>query len=68
MSNAAAASASSPPGWADVSTARHRTSPIRWGLSMLLTLVVVQVVYFLFSNPRFEWPVVGKYLFSANVL
>ncbi|MDP2408214.1 MAG: amino acid ABC transporter permease [Hydrogenophaga sp.] len=68
MSNAAATPASAPPAWADVSTARHRTSPIRWGLSLLLALVALQVVYFLFSNPRFEWPVVGKYLFSVNVL
>ncbi|WP_439586830.1 amino acid ABC transporter permease [Hydrogenophaga sp.] len=52
----------------DVSTARHRTSPFRWGLTLLLVLAAVQVVYFLFTNPRFEWAVVWKYLFSANIL
>lgn len=55
-------------GLADVATARHRTSPLRWGLSLLLALAALQVVYFLFTNPRFEWVVVGKYLFSVNIL
>lgn len=52
----------------DVSAARHRTSPLRWGLTLLLTVAALQIVYFLFTNPRFEWNVVGKYLFSANIL
>lgn len=53
---------------ADVATARHHTSPLCWGLSLLLALAALQVVYFLFSNPRFEWAVVGKYLFSVHIL
>ena len=52
----------------DVATARHRTSPLRWCVTVLLVLMALQVVYFMFTNPRFEWAVVGKYLFSANVL
>lgn len=56
------------PDFTDVATARSRTSPLRWCITILLTLAAVQVVYFMFTNPRFEWTVVGKYLFSTNVL
>ena len=52
----------------DVATALRRTSPLRWCITVLLVLMALQVVYFMFTNPRFEWAVVGKYLFSANVL
>ncbi|MCW5654475.1 amino acid ABC transporter permease [Hydrogenophaga sp.] len=61
----AAAGATEP---VDVATARHRTSPLRWGMTLLLLVVALQVVYFLFTNPRFEWAVVWKYLFSVNIL
>lgn len=53
---------------ADVSQARHRASPLRSGLTLLLAAAALQIAYFLFTNPRFEWGVVWKYLFSANIL
>lgn len=52
----------------DVARARARTSPLRWAATVLLALVALQVLVFLASNPRFEWPVVGRYLFAESVL
>ncbi|GAA1043066.1 amino acid ABC transporter permease [Virgisporangium ochraceum] len=52
----------------DVATARPRFRPWRWLTGALLLAVAVQVVVFLYSNPRFEWDVVGEYLFDATVL
>ena len=52
----------------DAAQARARTGPLRWMGTLLLALVAVQILLFLFTNPRFEWPVVGKYLFAPSVL
>lgn len=53
---------------ADVSTARPRFRPLRWLGGALLAVVVAQILWFLYSNPRFEWDVVAQYLFDPNVL
>ena len=52
----------------DVARARPRTSPLRWAGTVLIALVALQVAAFLFTNPRFEWPVVLKYLFAPGIL
>lgn len=52
----------------DVAQARARTSPLRWAATALLALVALQVIAFLVTNPRFEWPVVGRYLFAETVM
>lgn len=52
----------------DVATARRRTSIPRVVAGFLLALVALQVVVFLVMNPRFEWPVVLKYLFAPSIL
>lgn len=52
----------------DVANARHRTSPLRWAISLFLALAAFQLVFFLFTNPRFEWAVVWKYLFSWSII
>ncbi|MCM2250960.1 MAG: amino acid ABC transporter permease [Ramlibacter sp.] len=52
----------------DVSQARPRRSPLRVAVTVVLTLIALQVALFLFTNPRFEWPVVLKYLFAPSVL
>ena len=52
----------------DVANARRRTGPMRWFVSAVLLLLAVQLVLFLVSNPRWEWPVVGKYLFAPSIL
>jgi polar amino acid transport system permease protein len=57
-----------PAAYADVSTAHARTSPLRLALTVFFALIALQVASFLFTNPRFEWAVVWKYLFSSNVL
>jgi polar amino acid transport system permease protein len=52
----------------DVAQAQPRP---RWGqraaLAVLL-LCAAQLLWFLFTNPRLEWAVVGQYLTAANVL
>lgn len=52
----------------DVSTARARPAPLRWLATAILAVVVLQFATFLVTNPRFEWPVVAKYLFASSVL
>lgn len=52
----------------DVSQARPRRSPVRVAVTVVLALLALQVALFLFTNPRFEWPVVLKYLFAPSVL
>ncbi|MEU4510901.1 amino acid ABC transporter permease [Nonomuraea wenchangensis] len=52
----------------DVAAARPRIRPLRWVAGGVLLVLVAQFAWFLFTNPRFEWPVVGKYLFDPNVL
>ncbi len=52
----------------DVARARAHSSPVRWALTLLLALAALQVLVFLVTNPRFEWPVVGRYLFAESVI
>ncbi|MEU6723424.1 amino acid ABC transporter permease [Nonomuraea wenchangensis] len=52
----------------DVAAARPRIRPLRWVTGVVLLVLVAQFAWFLVTNPRFEWPVVGKYLFDPNVL
>lgn len=51
-----------------VAGARSRIRPSRWIASLLLAGFAVRTVVFLVENPRFEWDVVGQYLFDPNVL
>lgn len=53
---------------ADVAHARPRPTPLRWIGNVLLIAAALQIVLFLVTNPRFEWNVVAKYLFSSNVV
>lgn len=52
----------------DVSTARPRPSLARWLVTAIIIIAALQIAVFLVTNPRFEWPVVGKYLFAETVL
>jgi polar amino acid transport system permease protein len=52
----------------DVALARRRATPLRWCGTVLLVAIAAEIVLFLFTNPRFEWPVVWKYLFAPSVL
>ncbi len=52
----------------DVAKARPRSSPLRAAATIVLALLALQVLLFLFTNPRFEWPVVLKYLLASSVL
>jgi len=52
----------------NVALARPRPSPLRWTLTIVLLLTTLQLALFLVTNPRFEWPVVGNYLFAPAVL
>jgi polar amino acid transport system permease protein len=52
----------------DVAHARHRAGPLRWIATIVLAYVAIQIAAFLVSNPRFEWPVVAKYLFAPSIL
>jgi polar amino acid transport system permease protein len=52
----------------DVAQARRRASAPRSIATIVLALVAAQVVAFLVANPRFEWPVVWKYLFAPSIL
>lgn len=48
--------------------ARRRIHPWRVVAGILLILVTVQILVFLITNERFEWPVVAEYLFNPSVL
>ncbi len=52
----------------DVSQAGHRFRLYRWVIAALLLAVSAELVWFLVSNPRFEWAVVWQYLFAPTVL
>jgi len=52
----------------DVADARRRIHPWRVVVGILLLLVVAQLLVFLITNERFEWPVVAEYLFNPSVL
>jgi polar amino acid transport system permease protein len=42
--------------------------PGRWVAAAFVALLLAWVVYILFNNPNFQWKVVGKYLFSKEIL
>ena len=42
--------------------------PGRRAAAVLVTLLVAWMVYVVFANPNFQWQVVGKYLFSKEIL
>jgi polar amino acid transport system permease protein len=42
--------------------------PGRWAAVAVLAVLAAMLVHTVFSNPRFNWPVVGQYLFSPVVL
>jgi polar amino acid transport system permease protein len=52
----------------DVATARARVRPGRIVGGAILLIVALSVLWFLVSNERFEWDVVGAYLFNPSVL
>lgn len=51
-----------------VAAARPRIRPSRWIGGFLLLAFAARAAWFLVENPRFEWDVVGQYLFDPNVL
>ena len=55
-------------GIVDVSQASGRIQPGRVIGSVLLIALTAWIIYFLVSNERFDWPVVGEYLFNPSVL
>jgi len=42
--------------------------PGRWVAAAFVALLVAWIVTILFSNPNFQWKVVGKYLFSKEII
>src|SRR5690349_19044215 len=42
--------------------------PGRRVAAVLVALLVAWFVYICFTNPNFQWPVVGKYLFAKEIL
>lgn len=42
--------------------------PGRWVTALFLLVLAAMLVKALFTNPRFNWPLVGQYMFSAPVL
>src|SRR5689334_25227776 len=52
----------------DVAQARRRIGPLRWLSAIVLAAIALQILAFLLTNPRFEWPVVMKYLFADSIL
>ncbi|PVW06715.1 amino acid ABC transporter permease [Microbacterium sp. Gd 4-13] len=55
-------------GCVDVADSRRRFHPWRLVVGVLLALALLQLGAFLVTNPRFEWSVVGTYLFDPTVL
>lgn len=45
-----------------------RRHPGRWVAALAVAIVLAVIVKSLVSNERFQWPVVGKYLFSEVIL
>ncbi|KAA9156678.1 amino acid ABC transporter permease [Amycolatopsis acidicola] len=52
----------------DVASARSRFRPWRWVFSVVLLVLLAQLAVFLVGNHRFQWDVVGKYLFEKSVM
>jgi len=42
--------------------------PGRWAAAAVVAVLVAWFVHILFNNPNFQWKVVGKYLFSKEIL
>lgn len=56
---------------ADEVDARHARKPVsitRWVVSIVALAIAAWFIHFLVTNPRLEWSVVGRYLFSSQVL
>ena len=54
--------------WDDVAQAVQRPNLLRILFVLFISVLAVQLVMFLVSNPRFEWPVVARYFFDPSVL
>lgn len=65
---AAAPARQTSPEEVDVALAGRRFSPGRTAAAVVIVLAALQVLVFLVTNPRFEWDVVGQYLFDPSVL
>lgn len=52
----------------DVEHARRRHRPGHWVLGAVIFGVAAWIAHFAITNENLEWPVVGQYLFSAQVL
>ncbi|MET0455788.1 MAG: amino acid ABC transporter permease [Mycobacterium sp.] len=46
---------------------RHRRHPARWAGAALILLLTIAIVFSMATNPRFEWNVVGEYLFQHAI-
>lgn len=51
-----------------VADAQRRIQPWRVVVGILLAITTAQILIFLATNERFEWPVVAEYLFHRSVL
>jgi polar amino acid transport system permease protein len=47
---------------------RPRRSTWTWVAATVAAIIVAQIIYSMISNPAFGWSVVGRYLFSPQVL
>ncbi|MEV1128971.1 amino acid ABC transporter permease [Agromyces sp. NPDC049794] len=52
----------------DAASASPRFRPARVLIAILLAAIVVQLVVFMATNDRFDWPVVAAYLFNPSVI
>lgn len=52
----------------DIAQSRRPVVLWRWVTGAILALIAAQLVVFVTTNDRFEWPVVGEYLFAPTVL
>lgn len=59
------ASNGSPPEVLTVVESRHSG---RWIAIIVIVIIAVATVYTVFTNPRFQWDVVGKYMFNPSIL
>ncbi|GAA0935936.1 amino acid ABC transporter permease [Pseudonocardia zijingensis] len=58
----------SAPEHVDVEHARRRHRPGHWVLGAVIFGAAAWIAHFAITNENLEWPVVGQYLFSAQVL
>src|SRR5579859_4194447 len=42
--------------------------PGRWVACAAVVLLLAWFAYIVFTNPNFQWPIVGKYLFNQEIL